>query len=352
MKKYLAVYEQIKNSIITGAYRYGHKIPSKRVTAENMGSSLVTVEHAYDILVSEGYIRSEERSGYYVTYRVHETFIGKEVEEQPLFIDEESKEHNTAFPFSVLSSAVRSVLNDYGEKLLEKSPNSGILPLKRAIRNYLYRNRGVIVDEKRIIIGSGSEYLYSLIIELLGLNRIYGIESPSYEKIENVYTAGGATCDRLKLGKDGILSSELQRTKATLLHVTPYRSYPTGVTATISKKKEYLSWAKVRNAYIVEDDYESEFSLTGKIAETIFGDGKSENVIYVNTFSKTISPAIRVGYMLLPGSLTKKYYDELGFYSCTVPVLEQYLIAKLLNDGSFERHLNRVRRRLKNKKTV
>ena len=132
--------------------------------------------------------------------------------------------------------------------------------------------------------------------------------------------------------------------RARVIHVTPYRSFPTGVTASASKRAEYLRAAKKIGAYIVEDDYESEFSLSSKTADTIFANDKNDCVIYVNTFSKTISPALRVGYMLIPERLVGDFNEKLGFYSCSVPVLEQFLIAKLLNDGSFERHLNRVRR--------
>ena len=132
-----------------------------------------------------------------------------------------------------------------------------------------------------------------------------------------------------------------------MLHVTPFRSFPTGVTASASKKREYLEWAANGNRFIVEDDYESEFSLSPKTVDTIFAADGSGRTIYLNTFSNTLSPALRVGYMLLSDELSEKFAEELGFYSCSVPVLEQYLIARLLNDGSFERHLNRVRRNRK-----
>lgn len=350
-KKYFKVYEKIKKDVIEGVYAYGDKIPSKRVTAEKYGYSVITVEHAYELLVSEGYLESKLRSGYYACYTAGDAFVSAPNREQ-LFRETKFVSSGVPFPFSVYASAVRYVLSEYGERLYEKSPNSGTDDLIDAIKNYLARNRGIYVEKERIIVGSGAEYLYGMITELLGRDKVYGVENPSYEKIESVYSACGVKCERLKLGNDGILSDELINSGADVLHVTPFRSYPTGVTATASKKREYLRWAEKGNRFIVEDDYESEFSLSAKTYDTIFSRDENDCVIYVNTFSNTISPALRAGYMILPKKLVKPFNDNLGFYSCSVPVLEQNLIAKLLNDGSFERHLNRVRREIKKKKQL
>lgn len=342
-KKYYKVYESIKKGVIEGVYPYGGKIPSKRVTADEYGYSVITVEHAYELLVSEGYIEPKNRSGYYACY-AGDFFNGAETVEKPIERTDAALPVGEPFPFSVYASAVRYVLSEYGERLYVKSPNTGTDELKEAIRNYLARSRKIFVEKERIVVGSGAEYLYGMITELLGRDKIYGVESPSYEKIASVYSACGVKTERLCLGNDGILSSELAKSTADVLHVTPFRSYPTGVTATASKKREYLRWAENGDRFIVEDDYESEFSLSPETADTVFAQDKNDCVIYVNTFSNTLSPALRAGYMILPERLTGEYNANLGFYSCSVPVLEQYLIAKLLSDGSFERHLNRVRR--------
>ncbi len=349
-KKYYEIYDRIKKGITEGVYPYGTKLPSKRVTAENSGFSVITVEHAYELLVSEGYIEPKNRSGYYVSYVSGETFGSVKAAEKPVTEFGGLRKFVPAgepFPFSVYASAVRFVLSEYGERLYEKSPNSGTDELREAIREYLARNRRIYVKKENIVVGSGAEYLYGIITELLGRDKVYGIEDPSYEKIERVYEANGVSCRKLKLGEEGIISSELANTDAQVLHVTPFRSFPTGVTASASKKREYLEWAANGNRFIVEDDYESEFSLSPKTVDTIFAADGSGRTIYLNTFSNTLSPALRVGYMLLSDELSEKFAEELGFYSCSVPVLEQYLIARLLNDGSFERHLNRVRRNRK-----
>ena len=197
---------------------------------------------------------------------------------------------------------------------------------------------------EQIIIGSGSEYLYGLIIELLGRNRTYAIESPSYKKIEQVYQANEIHYDPLPLTYSGINSKSLFSTKADVLHTTPYRSYPSGVTATASKRHEYIRWSKQGKRYIIEDDYESEFSVSAKPTETLFALSNSDNVFYLNTFSKTISPSLRIGYMVLPKHLVIPFERKLGFYSCTVPTFMQYVLTELINNGDFERHINRVRR--------
>ena len=194
------------------------------------------------------------------------------------------------------------------------------------------------------MIGSGAEYLYGLIVQLLGRDKVYAVENPSYEKIHEVYKANGAKIDLLNLGRDGILTSELKRTKANVLHVTPFSSFPSGVTASASKRAEYIQWAKERDGIIIEDDFESEFTVSKKSEDTLFSLSQ-ESIIYMNTFTKTIAPSMRVGYMVLPEKMVDVFLDKIGFYSCTVPLFEQYLIAELINNGDFERHINKVRRK-------
>ena len=236
-------------------------------------------------------------------------------------------------------------MSDFGENILDKSPNSGCVELREAIKQYLARSRGITADTEQIIIGSGSEYLYSLIVELLGRNRMYAMEFPSYKMIEQVYLASDVQYQMLPLGSDGIESSALWASCADILHISPYRSFPSGVTATASKRHEYMRWASKGNRYIVEDDFESEFSISKKSEETIFSNTSNDNVIYMNTFSKTISPSLRVGYMVLPKHLVSVFEQKLGFYSCTVPTFVQFVLAELISNGDFERHINRVRRK-------
>lgn len=340
---YIGIYEVIRAGIVSGAYVYGSRLPSKRELAAEKGVSVITVEHAYGLLGDEGYIESREKSGYFVIYKDSD-FISVAPGERLTAKTDENTPRTYEFPYSVLAKTMRRVMLDYGTRILERSPNTGTGELRHAISRYLARSSGIAVNEKQIIIGSGAEYLYSLIAQLLGKDGIFALETPSYGKIRRVYEASGVACEMLKMDADGIRSSELERSRASVLHVTPFNSYPSGVTAGATKRREYLAWAKSRGGFIIEDNYDSEMTVSTKNEDTLFSLSDGENVIYLNTFSKTISRSIRVGYMVLPKKLLEIFEQKLGFYSCTVPVFEQFVLAELISSGDFERHINRVRR--------
>lgn len=382
--KYYYLYSAIKEDILSGTLKKNEKLPSKRSLAEHLGVSLITVETAYQMLKDEGYIESRERSGYYVTEL---KLLGKKVknakelellehggrkqlqlldDKQEMQDTEGAKEQGTAkekslFPESVYYKTVRSVLAEYASELLEKSPNEGCSILRNAIAKYLLRYRGIFAQPEQIIIGSGAEHLYSTVVRMFGNDKIYGLENPSYQQIRMVYEGMGAQCEMLKMGEEGILSTELDRTRADILHVTPFHSYPSGVTASVRKRHEYLEWAKMSyvekgrleqecekkhfERIIIEDDFDSEFFMPGKPIDTLYMSDDSQSVIYLNTFSKSLSPSIRIGYMILPEKYLGVYHEKLGDFSCTVPVLDQYVLAEFIDKGHFEQHLNRVRRR-------
>lgn len=372
---YLKIYEALRGDITSGAYAPGERVPSKRTMAEQTDTSVITVEHAYDLLIDEGYIEARERSGYFVCYRSEDAFPVGDASDNA---DDRQAEDNTSrrtaasaggsrisalaqaegvpatdqyeaaaaeLSFAGFARTMRRVLSEYAEECMQRSPNEGTLYFRDSIARYLQRSRGIHVDVSQIIVGAGSEYLYSLIVQMLGRERVYALEDPSYEKIRRVYEANGARCELLKLGRHGIHSSELRRSDAGVLHVTPFDSYPSGVTATAGKRQEYISWAKQRQAMIIEDDYASEFSPSTKSEDTLFSLAPEETVIYMNTFTKTISPAIRTGYMLLPKKRAAELKARINFYSCTVPTYDQYVLAEYLNSGAFERYINRVRRK-------
>ena len=358
--KYYYLYSAIKEDILSGTLKKNERLPSKRSLAEHLGVSLITVETAYQMLKDEGYIESRERSGYYVTEL---KLLGKKVNnaKQLALLEHEviCEKEQSLFPESVYFKTVRSVLNDYSSELLEKSPNEGCAILRNAIAKYLLRYRGIFAQPEQIIIGSGAEYLYSTVVRMFGNDKVYGMEDPSYKQIRMVYEGMGAQCELLKMGKEGILSTELEKTKADILHVTPFHSYPSGVTATVRKRHEYLEWAKARgidekeNAdvaknrfgrIIIEDDFDSEFFMPGKPIDTLYMSDDSQSVIYINTFSKSLSSSIRIGYMILPEKYLGVYRETMGDFSCTVPVLDQYVLAEFIDKGHFEQHLNRVRR--------
>ncbi len=372
-EKYIQLYRKLREGIIEGAWPYGSRLPSKRTLAAENGISVVTVQHACSLLCDEGYAESRERSGFFVIYRAGDLYAlpsadrhsavpaslllpaakngaGAEdsTDAEPEAQEATSAEDVPHFPASVLARAMRKVLAEQGEKLLVKSPNSGLPALKEALAAYLMRSRGIRVSESRIVIGSGAEYLYGVIVQLLGRERLYALEDPSYGKIRRVYEMNGARTELLAMGSDGILSSALEQSRAGVLHVTPYNSWPSGVTASASKRAEYIRWAAARGAYVVEDDYDSEFTLLSKPEDTLFSLDPAR-CLYLNTFSRTVAPSLRAGYLLLPEQLVPVYEERAGFISCTVPVFEQYLLAELIGSGDFERHINRIRRQRRKK---
>ena len=345
---YIQLYRYLVKDIVSGVYPYGSKLPSKRIFADETGVSVITVEHALTLLCDEGYVQSRQRSGVFVVYR-GEDFLLDRTKADPIVLEKESLPLDYGeFPFSVLAKAMRKTLLDHGEKILVKSPNDGSAELRNEICLYLARSRGIKIEPSQVIVGSGSEYLYGLIAQLLGTEQIFAIEDPSYTKIRAVYEAMGITCDPLPMTPEGIASEALKRTKAKVLHVTPFHSFPSGVTAGVSKKHEYLRWAKNRGGILIEDNYDSELTVSRKTEEPLFSIDPDVDVIYLNTFSRTLAPSMRIGYMILPSHLVGPFKSKLGFYSCTVPIFEQFVLAELLRSGEFERHINRVRRKRRN----
>ncbi len=344
---YLKLYRELREQILSGTYAYGERFPSKRDTARESGLSVVTVQHAYEILCDEGWLTSRERSGHFVAYG-GETVRPLPVPEIPDVFPKE-EEAGTGLPFETYSRAMRSALNTWGGRVMEKSPNRGCAELREAIAEYLAAQRAMPVSPAQIVVGSGAEHLYSMIVRMLGTERPYALEDPSYEAIRLVYESSGAVCRMLPMSPEGIYSSALAETDAAVLHVTPFHSWPTGVTAGASKRREYVSWAAQRGGYLVEDDYDSELSASSKAEDTLYSLAP-ERVIHVNTFTRTVSPALRAGYMILPPSLLSVYQEKAGFFSCSVPVAEQLLLTELLRSGEFVRHLRRVRRRMRAKR--
>ena len=342
-RAYYQLYRQLRAAIVSGALPAGSRLPSKRSLAAETGLSLITVEHALALLCDEGYAETRPRSGCYAAFGGN----GLPSAQPPAALEDMSAGDDAPedFPFSVWARTMRRVLTDYDRRILSRSPNCGCIELRRALAGYLGRSRGLAVSPEQILVGAGAEYLYGLVVQLLGRARRYALEEPCYEKIRQVYEANGALCEGLPMGPDGIVSEALARSSAGVLHVTPFHSYPSGVTAPASKRHEYALWARARGAYIVEDDYDAEFaSLRGQI-ETIFSLAP-ERVLYLNTFSKILAPSVRVGFLVLPEELLEEYARRLDFYSCTVPVFDQLVLAEFIAQGHLERYINRRKRRL------
>ena len=340
---YLQLYRQLKEDIVSGLLPRGSRLPSKRQLAAELGLSLITVEHALSLLADEGYAVARERSGFY------SVFGGAAVSAPRARLEDMSLPAAAEdLPFSALARTMRRVLSDYGERILTRSPNCGCGELRTELAAYLARSRGIVVPPEQIVVGSGAEYLYALVIQLLGRERLYAREEPCYETIRRVYEANGVRCEGLPMAADGVDGDALRKSAASVLHVTPYRSYPSGVSATAARRHEYAAWARDRGGYLVEDDYGAELAVSTRQVETLFSLAP-ERTIYLNSFSKTLAPSMRMGYMVLPEALLAAYEEKLGFYSCAVPVFEQLVLAEFIRSGELERSISRRRRKLREK---
>ena len=352
---YEQLYRMIRDDITSGKIEAGSKLPSKRSFSEHLGVSKVTVEAAYSLLIAEGYIYSVEKKGYYAEQVGIVPFTQPRNEEAapPVKYEANLKSNGVSlkyFPFSVWAKLMREVTLNYSRELMEPVPYNGALCLREAICEYLAENRGMRVLPSQVIIGAGTEYLYGLIIQLLGFDKKVAIENPSYSRISAVYRSHGVDCLYVDMENDGISIDGLYRSGADVVHISPAHHFPTGTVTTQKRRHEILEWASEKDSrYIIEDEYDSEFRFVGKPISPMQVSDANGKVIYINTFSKTIAPSIRISYMILPPALAREYEKRLGFYSCTVPLFEQLVLAELLESGDYERHIRRTRRALRRK---
>lgn len=366
---YEYLYKCIRDDILKHNLTNGYKLPSKRNFAKNLGISTITVENAYEQLIAEGYIYSIPKKGYYVSdisqilipaYEnefkernadisvkspVYKNLHIKSNPSDNCFADLASNRINADnFPFYTWSKLMKEIMADRRDALLQPSPSEGIYELRAAICSHLKEFRGMNVHPEQIIIGAGTEYLYTLIIQLLGRDKTFAVEDPGYEKIRKIYNSNNVKCVSIPIDEEGVNIDALKTGNANILHLSPSHHYPTGIVTPIGRRYEILGWAlNCESRYIIEDDYDSEFRLLGKPIPSLESIDVSGKVIYMNTFTKTLSPTIRISYMVLPVQLMQLFKEKLNFYACTVSNFEQYTLAAFINKGYFEKHINRTR---------
>ncbi len=347
---YQQIYSYIRTEIESGNLKSGEKLPSKRALSSHMNISVVTVETAYSQLLSEGYIRSKAGSGFYVE-DYHIPVKTEEIPSIPIdFADIKydfgtSSADTSLFPFSVWAKLSRATLNEKTTDLLNSCDFRGIYSLRKEIAQYLHKFRGMEVSPDQIIVGAGSEYLLGLIIQLLGRDMAYGVENPGYRRIYDIFSISASRVFPVPMDEKGASISTVSGFGINVIHVTPSHHFPLGITMPIVRRQELLQWTYSKpERYIIEDDCDCEFCYSGRPAPALQSLDKQERVIYLNTFTRTLAPSIRIGYMVLPEHLAEKFRSRLGFYSCTVPVFEQYTLAKFMAEGHFERHINRIKR--------
>ena len=375
---YEYLYRKIRQDILAGRLQAGERMPSKRSFAENLGISVITVETAYAQLAAEGYLYAKPRSGFYVE-RIGQSMLLPEMsadtevpgqmdgklhdaqnsqgptgDNAPLIDLSQSGIASSMFPFQVWSRLMREILHTRKEELLKRSPGNGIEELRTAIARHLLQFQDLRVSPKQIVVGAGTEYLYGLLIRLLGHDKTYAVETPGYRKTERIYASNAVRVEAIGMDRSGVNIEKLRSSGADVIHITPSHQFPTGITMPVSRRSELLSWCSEENhagrRYIIEDDYDSEFRLAGKPIPSLMSIDRSGSVIYLNTFTNSISPSIRISYMVLPEELLREYREKLGFYSCTVANFEQYILAEFIRQGYFEKHINRMRSHYRQKR--
>lgn len=351
---YEQLYLFIKQDIEQSQLMAGEKLPSKRVLAKHLGISVVTIETAYQQLVAEGYISAEPKKGYFVNAlnlpqkmatrsASLQTSATETAEKRKLWQADFTNSQTLAenFPFSVWAKLVRDLLKHHQNALMERAESGGMLPLRQAIAQHLQDFRGMSVSPEQIIIGAGTEYLYGLLIQLFGLDKTYALADPCYDKLRQIYHSYGLKTATVSMDYS---LQELTDTCSDIVHTSPSHHFPTGLVMPIAKRYELLRWANEREGrYIIEDDYDSEFRFVGQPIPALQSIDMVGRVIYMNTFSKTLSSTVRIAYMVLPTQLLMQFHRRLGFYASTVSNFEQYVLAEFIQRGYFEKHINRMR---------
>ena len=361
---YEQIYEYIKEEIRKGSLAAGTRLPSTRILAEHLKISRSTSQMAYDQLVSEGYIETIPCKGYFVLkidelVEVEpETKMGflVEPEQQEAELDVDFSPRGidlTSFPYNAWRKVTRATLMDDDKEMFLTGSPQGEPGLREAIRGYLHSARGVNCTADQIIIGAGSEYLMMLLTQILGTSRTIAMENPTYRQAYRVFESLGCQMKPVEMDAHGMNVRLLEESGADIAYVMPSHQYPMGVVMPVKRRQELLSWAgRGEKRYLIEDDYDSEFRYRGKPVPALQGMDIQGKVIYMGTFSKSIAPAIRVGYLVLPAPLLAVYKRKCGFYASTVSRIDQKIIYQFLTEGHYERHLNRMRAIYKGKHDV
>ena len=354
---YEYLYRCLRDDILGGVLAAGERLPSKRALAEHLRVSVITVEAAYQQLEAEGFVEARPRLGFFAApvdrclpAAAKAVPVPPEEPERSWRLDLKSGQIDPAcFPSALWARLTRQVLSEGGH--LAPTPHQGLPALREAIARDLRDFKGMAVSPEQIVVGAGAEYLYLLLAQLLGREAVFALEDPGYPKIRQVYGKWGAVCRPIPLDGQGMSMEALRASGATVAHLSPAHHYPTGLVTPIPRRQALLRWAEEAGGTIIEDDYDSEFRFTGRPIPTLQSIDTRERVLYMSTFSQTISPSMRVGFMVLPPRLLERYRRELGFYASTVPALEQQVLARFLSGGGspagswYEQHLSRTRKK-------
>lgn len=350
---YQQLYCFLKQEIQSGSIPFGTKLPSKRKLASYLGISQNTIQLAYDQLMEEGYIRAKEKSGFFVCQLDHLQHLILTPVKDPTPVTEKPAAaydysyHGVdipTFPFAIWRRLMKEVINEYDHELLLPGDCLGDNGLRKAIAAYLHHSRGVNCKADQVVISSGTEMLFQSLIQLLGKASIFGIENPGYEKLNQLFSSNRASFCAIPIDDYGMQPEYIQKSNANVLCITPAHQFPSGQIMPINRRIRLLNWAnQAQDRYLIEDDYDSEFKYSGKPIPALQGLDANEKVIYMGSMSKSLSPTLRVSYMVLPNHLMERYLENLSYLLCPVPIFEQKTLCRFIEEGYFERHLNKMR---------
>lgn len=359
---YLQIYKQLKEEIILKQILEGTKLPSTRALSTTLNVSRNTVESAYLQLCSEGYIQSKVGSGFSVLKL--DTIIisklkkegSKNFEEHKLNLPKENSNNDYEYDFRYgnLSASNfplriwRKISNKCLAALTAKdmtsySDSKGEPDLQIEIMKYLNKSRGFSCNPEQIIISSGFEYCLSMLCQLFrqDFDQI-ALEDPGHYGAKNIFINNGYKVIPIGLEKDGLDLKQLENSSAKIVYITPSHQFPTGSVMPIQKRLMLLDWAMRKNGIIIEDDYDSELRYNSRPIPSIQSIASKENVVYIGTFSKALSPSLRINYMVLPVEWLERYDKIFRTYQTPVPLIQQKIIQQFMYLGHFDSHLRKV----------
>nr|WP_317380094.1 PLP-dependent aminotransferase family protein [uncultured Faecalimonas sp.] len=356
---YEQIYQYIKEDIQSGRLACGIRLPSSRSLAGYLEISRSTVELAYEQLLSEGYIETKPRRGVFVA-QIDELYqFGRKKQQKEEVHVEQRQVYRydfspsgidlKSFPYAVWRKLSREVLLDDRAETFHLGDSQGEYGLRSAISSYLHQARGVRCRPEQIIVGAGNDYLLMLLINILGRDRKVAFETPTYKQAYRLFAHLAEEVCTVEMDQSGMRADLLEKSGAQIAYVMPSHQFPLGVVMPIGRRMELLKWADRGDRYIIEDDYDSEFRYKGKPIPALQGYDAHDRVVYLGTFSRSIAPALRMSYMVLPERLLAVYQKEYRFLNSTVSKIDQMIVERFLTDGHYERHLNRMRTLYKNR---
>lgn len=351
---YEQIYEYIRDEIRNGRIASGERLPSTRSLCRHLDVSRSTVELAYEQLLSEGYIESVPYKGYYaaqieglyqLTAPQGEAQTGSGDEREKYLYDfTPSGVDLNSFPYNAWRKLFREALADDRSEMFRLGCPQGEYGLRNAISSYLHQARGVNCTPEQVIVGAGNDYLMMLLCTILGSGHKVALENPTYRQAYRLFANMSYEVCTVDMDAKGMRTDRLRESGADIAFVMPSHHYPLGTVMPIRRRMELLGWAdEEEGRYIVEDDYDSEFRYKGKPIPALQGYDGRGRVIYIGTFSKSIAPAIRMSYLVLPMPVLERYRERCGFISSTVSKVDQLILQKFIEGGYYERHLNKTR---------